>query len=417
VGPPQYNAQVAQREQTRREQSRDQFDVALVGGGLVGAALAAALDHANLKVALIEPRRPQQISAPITVESEDWDARVYAVSPGSVRFLSQIGAWQGLDPRRITPIHRMQIFGDDGKAAISFDAFATGIPELAWIVEGRALQNALWRVLERQANLSLMCPAQCTAFSLEQGHASLSVSGGARVSADLAVGADGGRSWLREAAGFTAADKPYAQLGVVANFATEREHQGTAYQWFRPEGTLAYLPLPGRRISIVWSANHDVAQELLALSPAQLSVRVAEAGQHSLGALAPLTPAQGFPLHLLSVNRSVQPGAVLIGDAAHVLHPLAGQGVNLGFADAEALASTLLRRESFRGCGDSRLLRRYERGRREQHFALQCATDGLQRLFASENRALRQVRNRGLELVDALPVIKNLLTRRALGSA
>ncbi len=404
-------------EQIKREQSRDQFDVAVIGGGLVGAALVAALNDASLKLALIEPRRPQLIASPIQIETEDWDARVYAVSPGSVRFLSKIGVWQTLDPRRLTPIHRMQIFGDDGKAEINFDAFATGIPELAWIVEGRALQSALWRVLEQQHNLSLMCPAQCAGFSPDQGRISLSLAGGARVSADLAVGADGGRSWLREAAGFIADDKPYAQLGVVANFATKREHQGTACQWFRPEGTLAYLPLPGRRISIVWSANEDFARELLALSPEQFCLRVAAAGHHSLGALTPLTPAQGFPLHLLNVVRSVQPKVALIGDAAHVLHPLAGQGVNLGFADAEALASTLLQRESFRGCGDSRLLRRYERGRREQHFALQCATDGLQRLFASENRALRQIRNRGLELVDALPVIKNVLTRRALGTA
>jgi ubiquinone biosynthesis UbiH/UbiF/VisC/COQ6 family hydroxylase len=230
------------------------------------------------------------------------------------------------------------------------------------------------------------------------------------------VGADGAHSWLRTAAGLAAEDKPYTQLGVVANFVTAREHAGIAYQWFRPEGTLAYLPLPGRRISIVWSAEEAYARELLALDSAELSRRVAEAGQDTLGELQLITPAQGFPLRLLTVARSVVPGVALIGDAAHVLHPLAGQGVNLGFADAHALAATLAAREPFRDCGDSRLLRRYERGRREQHFALQCVTDGLQRLFSSESKVLQQLRNRGLELADALPVLKNLLARRALGS-
>jgi 2-polyprenylphenol 6-hydroxylase len=398
---------------------RDQFEVVIVGGGLVGAALAAELgDCAGvLNMALIESRRPELVAARVPLESEEWDARVYAVSPASVRFLSKLGVWQSMDPQRLTPIRRMQIFGDDGESNIVFDALATGVPELAWIVEGRELLSALWRKLERQANLILLCPAKCAALAMNNGRGHLTLSDNARLSADLLVGADGARSWLREAAGFTLEDKPYEQIGVVANFATEREHQGTAYQWFRPEGTLAYLPLPGRRISIVWSAKDSYARELMALPPAALCERVAEAGQQSLGALTPLTPAQGFPLRLLAVGHSVAPGVALIGDAAHVVHPLAGQGVNLGFADARALAAALAGRESFRSCGDSRLLRRYERERREEHFALQYVTDGLQRLFSSENRVLRQVRNRGLELTDALPVVKNLLARRALGTS
>jgi ubiquinone biosynthesis UbiH/UbiF/VisC/COQ6 family hydroxylase len=309
----------------------------------------------------------------------------------------------------------MRVFGDDGDSDITFDALSTGVPELAWIVEGRAMQIALWRLLGQQKNLRLFCPAHCAALSLDGARARLTRDDGARLTSQLVVGADGAQSWLRGAAGFDAEDKPYGQLGVVANFATEREHDGTAYQWFRPEGTLAYLPLPGRRISIVWSAQEKYANELLALPAAELSRRVAEAGRQTLGALELITPSQGFPLRLLTVERKIASGIALIGDAAHVLHPLAGQGVNLGFADAHALAAILTAREPFRACGDSRLLRRYERGRREQHFALQCATDGLQRLFSSQSKTLRQVRNRGLELADALPVVKNLLARRALG--
>jgi 2-octaprenylphenol hydroxylase len=392
---------------------RDEFDVIVVGGGLVGAAFAAALGAQSLEVALVEARKPKFARH----AADDWDARIYAVSPTSAHFLAGLGAWDDADGGRVQPIRRMQVFGDDGKAGITFDAFATGVPELAWIVESRNLHARLWRALERQKNLTLFCPGQCAALAFDAGRARLELDGGARLGAQLVVGADGAHSWLREAAGFAANDRPYDQLGVVANFSCEREHGGTAYQWFRPEGTLAYLPLPGKRVSIVWAAANACAEELLSLTPDQLSLRVANAGQHMLGKLEPITAAQGFPLRLLTVEKSVAPGIALIGDAAQVLHPLAGQGVNLGFADARELAAELSSREPFRGCGDGRLLRRYERGRREDRFALQCVTDGLQRLFSSENTAIRQVRNRGLELADALPVLKNLLARRALGRA
>jgi len=391
---------------------RNHFDVVIAGGGLVGAAFAAGLGGAALDLALIEARAPQSAAPP----NDDWDTRIYAISPASVNFLSELGAWDAIDSRRLTPIRRMQVYGDDGRAAITFDALATGVPELAWIVEGRALHSALWRLLQGQKNLRLLCPAQCAALAFDDSHARITLDDGAHITGELVVGADGANSWLREAAGVAIDDKPYGALGVVANFATEREHAGTAFQWFRPEGTLAYLPLPGRRISIVWSAQEAFARELLALPEPELSRRVAEAGCGALGTLQLITPAQGFPLRLLTVAHSVAPKLVLIGDAAHVLHPLAGQGVNLGFADAQALAATLTAREPFRGCGDSRLLRRYERGRREQHLTLQYVTDGLQRLFISESALLRQARNRGLELANSLPVLKNLLARRALGS-
>jgi 2-polyprenylphenol 6-hydroxylase len=391
---------------------RGHFDVVIVGGGLVGAAFAAAVGKAALDIALIETRAPR---APVP-PNPDWDARVYAISPASRQFLAALGAWDALDPGRLTAIHRMQIFGDDGAANIVFDAFAAGVPELAWIVEDDALQTALWGLLGQQKNLRVFCPAQCAALNCDAGANALVLEDGTRVTADLIVGADGAQSWLRNAAGLVAAEKPYAQQGIVANFSTERPHRGTAYQWFRPEGTLAYLPLPGQRVSIVWSAADDYARELMALAPGELANRVAAAAGHTLGALESITPARAFPLRLLTVGSSVAPGLALIGDAAHVVHPLAGQGLNLGFADAYALVAALTAREPFRSCGDSRLLRRYERNRREHHVALQWVTDGLQRMFSSDSSVMRQLRNRGLELTDALPVVKNLLTRQALGS-
>jgi ubiquinone biosynthesis UbiH/UbiF/VisC/COQ6 family hydroxylase len=390
----------------------NEFDVIVVGGGLVGAAFAAALAPLPLEIALVEPHAPR-IPEPA---AEDWDPRVYAISPASAGFLAGLGAWGAMPAERIEPIRRMRVFGDDGSAEITFDAMETGVSALAWIAESRVLHAALWQRLERQDNLKLFCPGQCAALSLEGGGARIQLKGGKRLAAQLVVGADGARSWVREHAEFWSEDRPYHQLGVVANFATEHWHAGVAWQWFRPEGTLAYLPLPGKRISIVWAAADHVAQELLALSTIEFSRRVADAGHKVLGELTQITRPQSFPLRLLTMARSVAPGVALIGDAAHVLHPLAGQGVNLGFADARALAAALAKREPFRTCGDGRLLRQYERGRGEERFALQFVTDGLQRLFSSENRALRLIRNRGLELTGSLAVIRNLLARRALGT-
>jgi len=202
------------------------------------------------------------------------------------------------------------------------------------------------------------------------------------------------------------------EVGVVANFVCARAHRNIAYQWFRSDGVLAYLPLPDRRVSIVWSTREAHARELLALAPAAFCARVSEAGGEALGALEPLTPPAAFPLSRMFADRMAQGRIALIGDAAHVLHPLAGQGVNLGLGDAHSLADLL------RGApdsGDRLLLRRYERARAEDILALRWVTDGLFRLFDANHRVAARIRNVGLNLTNSNPVIKTLLTRRAMG--
>jgi len=201
----------------------------------------------------------------------------------------------------------------------------------------------------------------------------------------------------------------------VANFACGRPHRGTAYQWFRKDGVLAYLPLPGARMSMVWSTPDEHAGELLALAPNILCERVAEAGRGALGDLEILTPPAAFPLQLLVAEHIVAPRIALVGDAAHVVHPLAGQGVNLGFGDARALVEVLRAREPFRDCGELALLRRYARSRAEAVLAMRRVTDGLQRLFSARGRLISGVRNAGLNFTDRMPVLKNLLVRQALG--
>jgi 2-octaprenylphenol hydroxylase len=384
------------------------FDVAIVGAGLVGSSLALALRDSGLSVALVEARAPQALP-----DDGAWDSRIYAISPGSAQFLAQLGVWPALDASRISRVEAMAIFGDDGRARLDFSAYEAGLGQLAYIAESRLLQAALWDALHAAAHVSVFCPAACAALDIAADAARLTLEDGTRISAQLIVAADGARSWVRRQAGIPARDKDYRQMGVVANFATELPHQGTAFQWFQPEGVLAYLPLPGQRISIVWSLQQELAQALLQLPPADLCARVAEAGRMRLGALALLTPPAAFPLHLIEPEVLMQARVALVGDAAHQVHPLAGQGVNLGFADAKALAGVLAARGQ-RDCGDVYLLRRFARARQEEILAMQIVTDGLQGLFNRAQPMLGWVRNTGLAATNRLGWLKQQLLKHAL---
>jgi 2-polyprenylphenol 6-hydroxylase len=384
------------------------FDIVIVGAGLVGASFAMALRGSGLKLALLEARVP-------AAAGDEWDSRVYAISPGSAAFLDGMGAWQRIDQARICAVHEMQVYGDGAGAQLQFSAYESGVPELAWTVESRRLQSVLWQGLERQHDLELVCPDDCASLQLHADAAEVALASGRTLRAKLVVAADGKHSWVRQAAGIAVGEKPYGQMGVVANFNCAGEHHNTAYQWFRDDGVLAYLPLPGQRMSMVWSTPDKHAAELLALPPQALCARVTEAGKDTLGQLELLSPAAQFPLARQHAVRLAAPRIALVGDAGHVLHPLAGQGVNLGFGDAAALSRVLLQREPFRDPGEIRLLRRYERARAEDILALAWVTDGLQKLFAAPGGAAAKLRNTGLNLTNALPVLKNLLIRRALG--
>jgi ubiquinone biosynthesis UbiH/UbiF/VisC/COQ6 family hydroxylase len=220
---------------------------------------------------------------------------------------------------------------------------------------------------------------------------------------------------VRRAAGLTARASSYRQLGVVANCETAKPHHGTAFQWFMADGVLAYLPLPGNRISIVWSTSEPHGRELLGLAPEAFVRGVADAGRAVLGDLTLITPPQAFPLQSLAAESMIGPRVALVGDAAHVVHPLAGQGVNLGFGDARVLAETLAAREPFRDCGDRVLTRRFERSRAEAVLAMRTVTDGLARLFGLPGTPAARLRNAGLNLTDRLAPVKNLLVRHAIG--
>ncbi len=383
------------------------FDIVIVGGGLAGLALAAALRRSALAVALVEGQAP--------VLPAGVDTRVYAISPANARFLEQIGIWQQLDRTRMEPVRAMEICGD-GNGRLDFSAYASGVAELAWILESSLMQGELWEMARRQGNLTLLCPASAQALAFDAAAAQLTLADGRLLRARLIVAADGADSWTRTAAGIDVDFKSYGQLGVVANFATAQPHRGTAFQWFRGDGVLAWLPLPGNRMSMVWSTPAAHGQELLALTAEALCARVAEAGGHTLGALELITPPTAFPLRLMRAPRTVSPRLALIGDAAHTLHPLSGHGINLGFQDVQALAAVLCAKPEHIDCGDFSLLRGFERTRKEEVVMLQTVTDGLQRLFGLRDGPLVSLRNIGLNLTNSLPVVKDALVRYALAS-
>lgn len=395
-------------------------DVAVIGTGVAGLAAALGLSQLGLRVTLIGPA--PRLAPPTPA----FDARIYALSPASMRLLEQLRAWGQVDAARVQPVQRMRVFGDAGDE-LSFDAYTTAVDRLATIAEERELLRVLALGVDLAPGIRrLLAPMQ--ALHMQEGRATLHLADATQVRAALVIGADGADSGVRAAAGITAQVVPYDQTAVVMNLATTEPHEGVAWQWFTDEGVVALLPLPGRGVSLVWSAPDALAEQLQALQPQALAERVGRRilgtpkglGKR-LGALSPLgtataaSRAHAFRLRRLRVDRLTVPGVALIGDAAHVVHPLAGQGLNLGLQDVSILLEVLRTRESWRGVGDPTLLRRYARRRAEAIDLMRWTTDGLARLFTWDDPLVRRARNTGMGVLNAVGPLKRALIRHALG--
>ncbi|WP_175771757.1 UbiH/UbiF family hydroxylase [Burkholderia ambifaria] len=383
------------------------FDVAVVGGGLVGKTAALALTQSGYKTALLaQPAAPRPADLA-------FDTRIYALSSSSQALLERLRVWQALDHGRLAPVYDMRVYGD-AHAELHFSAYQASVPQLAWIAESSLIEASLDAALRFQPNLTWF-DARAQGFDVRDDAAMLTLSSGQVLEADLVVGADGAHSWVRSQMGARIERRDYRQTGVVANFMASLPHRETATQWFRDGEIVALLPLPDGHVSLVWSAHTAHADELLALDPAQLAAEVERVSHGQLGTLECVTPAAGFPLALQTVDKLIAPRVALVGDAAHLIHPLAGQGMNLGLRDVAALADAIANKERFRNLGDTVLLRRYERSRREDIRALMVATDGLQRLFAVPGSFAKAVRNAGMAFVGAQPLVKRWLVSAALG--
>jgi len=389
------------------------FDAIVVGGGVVGAAMARALR--GLRVALIDAE-PYTAPTPDSTQATaaPWDARVYALSPGNVRFLQDLGVWPETGLPRACPVHAMLVQGDTDGSHISFDALRSGVSELAWIVEDRALREALSIRVQQQDDLRYFSGAR--AVSLKQGTDSivLTLAQGQRLEANVLIGADGANSSIRPLAGLNGRDEPYGQTAVVANFSCAQPHQQIARQWFTGGPVLALLPLPGQRVSMVWSLPDADASRMCSLTAQELCIEVMRATNACLGTMACITAPRAVPLRRMQAARSIAPHLALIGDAAHCVHPLAGQGLNLGLHDVRDLSAAILGRSVVQGVGDWRVLRRYERARKEAVLVTSSMMHGLYGLFSTTDPLVKRARQHGLNWVDRLPMLKRQLMQHAI---
>ena len=384
-------------------------DIAIVGGGLVGGGLACALSGTGLRIAIIEPR----VLAPLPVTG--FDQRLYALNPRSRKFLEDHGIWQRVIAGRVAPVHEMHVFGDDGASSIEFSAYRNGVPELAVIVEESNLQQAVAAELAAREGPLVLAGVGCEQVLWRDSSAELGLSNGDRLEAALVVAADGAESKTRASAGLEASVHEYGQQGVVANFQVQFAHGNAARQWFRGDGVLALLPLPENQVTMVWSAADAYARQLLEMNGEELAALVQLASANVLGELRATSAARSFPLRRMHANKLVGPRLALVGDAAHNVHPLAGQGLNLGFGDADALAQVLRDRGMENDCGAVSLLRRYERRRKGDVLAMEYVTNGLQALFGSRLPGVSMLRNAGLKITDRFTPLKRFLVKQALG--
>jgi 2-octaprenylphenol hydroxylase len=402
-------------KRTDKKHSIQEFDVVIAGGGMVGAAFACALGHSPLKVALIEGHS-QDLQWP----KEQYDLRTSALSRASQRILQSLQVWSYIQAMRANAYTDMHVWDASGNGVIHFDCADIGEPSLGHIVENGVILAALYKRLEQIDNLTLFCPASPQAlvkdlngylFKLDNN-----AGNGSTLRAKLLVAADGSRSWVRQQAGIDIQTHDYEQTAVVTNVKTAQHHQNTAWQVFLPSGPLAFLPLTDGYSSIVWSTNAEQAADLLAMSDDNFKNALQTAFSGTLGDITDTARRAAFPLRSLHARHYVKPGLALIGDAAHTIHPLAGQGVNLGFADAACLAEIILEAAAQdKDIGALNVLRRYERWRKGDNISMLTTMSAFKYLFGDTSAIIRLGRNLGLNLTNRATPVKNFFIRYAMG--
>lgn len=400
------------------------FHILVIGGGMVGtcvAALAASNTHfADLRIAVLEAQPPMM---PPPEAAEDIDLRVSAISRASERILREIGAWQRLPGEHVSAYDDMIVWDAEGKprgsGSIHFSASESGEPNLGYIVENR---RVLWSIYDSPAfrNRVTLLRGELAGLEFEDDHAAAMLSDGRRIEAALIIGSDGSNSLSRKLAGIETTGRDYEQRALVTHVRTQHPHERTAWQRFLPDGPIAYLPLADGRSSIVWTTTPEHAEHLVAAAPEQVAKELSLALDCALGTVELAGPRGQFPLRLTHAKDYCRERFVLVGDAAHAIHPLAGQGVNLGFLDSaalvEVLADELDRGLKPRELGERRVLRRYERWRKSENAVALGLVDSLNKLFGSRADTLGWARRAGLSMVDGSMLAKRFLMGRALGT-
>ncbi len=390
-------------------------DVLIVGAGLVGLSAALTLHRAGYEVIVVDAN-PQLDTARTQLA---WDQRIYAISPQNADWLENLGVWQYVEPNRMAAVESMQIWADINASPLQMTAEEINADAMAYIVEERVLKHALMRALE-QHGIRTMFGVQCSHLEVKEGKNQLHIAGHPNIESELIVAADGANSWVRKQLHISISEKDYHQVAVVANFSCEHAHGNTARQWFMKSsepganhGILAWLPLPGNRISIVWSAPESEASTLMQLDDAAFSERVMQAGGGCLGQLSLIDARAAFPLVLKRADAVVQDGVVLVGDAAHRIHPMAGQGVNLGFRDVIDLTEQLATKHAYQPSYDPALLKKFERSRKADLSEMLLLTNGLYYLFSHHSPWVERFTNWGFAAARQ-PILKKQLAKHAI---
>jgi 2-octaprenylphenol hydroxylase len=387
------------------------YDVIIVGAGMVGAALACALDGSALRIAVIEARPP----------ARDWpadstDLRVSAITQASQRIFTAVDAWPTMVAQRVSPFREMHVWDAGSGGVIHFDSAHIGRDTLGYIIENRVIQYALLQRMDRSGDITWVCPARVTSMTRADHAVILGLDDGTALHGKLVIGADGADSKIRQLAGIPVSRRDYDQRAVVATVETALPHRETAWQRFLPTGPLAFLPLWDGRCSIVWSTTPAHAERLCALGETDFNHELTQAFDSTLGPVALRGPRAAFALRRQHVERYTQPRIALVGDAAHTVHPLAGQGVNLGLLDAAALAEVILAvAAAHKDIGAPPGLRRYERWRKGDNVLMMSVLDGFKHLFGSTTAPARLLRSTGMNLFNRSDLIKNHIMYHAMG--
>lgn len=388
-----------------------QADIIIVGAGMVGSAAALSLARQGYKITLIEASEIPQWS------EDEYGLRVSAISAASERLLMDIGAWQKIAERRVSPYESMHVWDASGTASLDFNAADSGQACLGYIVENNLIYTCLLEQINGMPNVKLINGARLSGMTWLDDCVEVKLDSGNEIRATLIIAADGGNSQVRAHCGIGSSTHDYQQTGIVTRVRTSLSHEYTAWQRFLPTGPLAFLPLADGSCSIVWSADKEFAEELLALDDEVFSQHLAEAFEHRLGDVELLSSRAGFPLMLANADSYSTERVVLLGDAAHRVHPLAGQGVNLGFQDVIDLTSVIFEAvQNGRDLADPLYLRKYSRRRRADAGMMLAGMDGIQRVFTSQHKSVQKSRNLAMDLINCLPGLKQFFVNRALGN-
>jgi 2-polyprenylphenol 6-hydroxylase len=394
---------------SRSNKSIKQCDVIVVGAGLIGLAAVVALTAQGKHVALVDAKpKPKQKKL-----SSAWDTRIYALTPSTENWLSLLGVWSLVDQARIQYVEHMALWSPEAVTPLKLDASDAHLSSLACMIENKNLLQALWQYVET-LDIPMYLGSRCQRIQYEGDEVKLTLETGSQVSAKLLIAADGANSYVRKVLNVTTNIKDYNQTALVANYRVEKNHDNAAIQWFRPHETLALLPMPNKYISMVWAMSTDKAQELLLLTSEELTAKVQLASHGVFGSLETVSDTLSFMLRQATVSTQVADRVIFVGDAAHQVHPMAGQGANLGFRDIIALEKIIKATHPLQDIGDAFFLRQFARERKADIIEMNTLTSGLDKMFALESNVLKKAVSTGMQQLGKYATIKRVLIKQAV---